>query len=358
MKLRCDGMSPCGSCQKKNIECNNGQKPLLQGHEPGLQAYSPPESQTAGAESESATYEPPFDRGSIKFLLNGGTDSFTEQFHLPPNTERARGLEYHNQKGLEEAEKSIRGGQPEFGPAIPEYDPTTLSFFQDNFVGFFHGPFGDPQKALDGPYNAEMGYQAVLSPGQEPNVTPERPFAMAMIQAILAKSWTVLLHPRAQEEVSANLHFLLTTVRIRRFVALFSKFWQPNCPVIHVPSFNPETVTLQLLTAVVFMGSMYSDDPRESNAAKKVLDFAELFVFSSDTYAIETEIGANLSADRPVDEADDLVQLQNVQAGFTMMVAQYWAGSRVSRNRAMESRFNDVVKVYLFLSFLYLRGTD
>ena len=357
MKLRCDGMSPCGSCQKKNIECNNGRKPLPQSHEHGLQAYSP-ESQTAGTEPGPATYEPPFDRGSIKFLLNGGTDSFTEQFHLPPNTKRARGLEYHNQKGFEEAEKSILGGQPDYGPAISEYDPTTLSFFQDNFVGLFNGPFGDAQKALDGPYNTEIGYQAVMPPGQEPNVTPERPFALALIQAILAKSWTVPLHPRAQEEVSTSLHFLLTTVRIRRFVTLFAKFWQPNCPVIHVPSFNPETATLQLLTSVVFMGCMYSDDPKESNAAKKVLDFAELFVFSSDVYSAEAEIGANLSSDRPVDEIDDFIQLQNVQAGFTMMVTQYWAGSRVSRNRAMESRFCDVVKVYLFLRFLYLCGTN
>ena len=23
MKLRCDGQSPCGSCQKRNLECNN-----------------------------------------------------------------------------------------------------------------------------------------------------------------------------------------------------------------------------------------------------------------------------------------------------------------------------------------------
>lgn len=347
-------MSPCGSCQKKNIECNNGRNPPPQGHEPGLQAHSPPESHTAGNESEPAPYEAPFDRGSIKFLLNGGTDSFTEQFHLPPNTERARGLEYHNQTGFEEAEKSILGGQPEYGPAIPEFDPTTLSFFQDNFAGFFHGPFGDPQKTIDGAYNTEMDYQAVITPGQEPTVVPERPYAMALVQAILAKSWTVPLHPRAQEEVSANLHFLLTTARIQRFVTLFAKFWQPNCPVIHVPSFNPETVTLQLLAAVVFMGSIYSDDPKESSAAKKVLDFAELFVFSSDTYATEAEIGANFSSDHPVGEISDLIQLQNVQAGFTMMVTQYWAGSRVSRNRAMVSRFNDIVKVYWFYSFFIL----
>lgn len=347
MKLRCDGMSPCGSCQKKNIDCNNGQIPPSQGHEPGLQAHSPPESHTTGNESEPATYEATSDRGSIKFLLNGGTDSFTEQFHLPPNTERARGLEYHNQKGVEEAEKSMFGGQPEYGPAISEFDPTTLSFFQDNFAGFFHSPFGDPQKALDGAYNTEMDYQAVIPPGQEPTVTPEKPYAMALVQAILAKSWTVPLHPKAHEEVSANLHFLLTTARIQRFVVLFFKFWQPNCPIVHMPSFTPETVTLQLLTAVVFMGCIYSDDPRESNAAKKVLDFAELFVFSSDTFATEAEIGANFGSDYPVDEIDDLIQLQNVQAGFTMMVIQYWAGSRVSRDRAMVSRFADVVKVYL-----------
>lgn len=361
MKLRCDGMSPCDSCKKRNIECNNERRPLLQGHEFGSNVFSPSENQSTRADSEPAQHSS--DRGSIKFLLNGGTDSFTEHFHLPPHTDRARGLEYHNQKGFEEAERSILGypvkeGEPAYAPTFVESDPTSLSFFQDNFISFFNGPFGDLNKPLEDPYSTEIAYQSAtppekdsnsMLPGDQPVHNSERPFAIAMIQAILARAWTVPLDPKSQEEISINLHFLLTTARIRKFVALYSKFWQTHCPIIHIASFDPETVSLPLLASVVFMGSIYSDDLRESGVAKKVLDFTELFVFSSDIFAPESEIGANFRSGHGVNELSDSVHLQNLQAGYIMMTAQYWAGSRASRNRAMENRFSEVVKVCISL---------
>lgn len=267
-------------------------------------------------------------------------------------------MEYHNQKGFEEVERSIlgfpvKGDQPEYAPAFIESNPVTLSSFQDTFISLFHGPFGDPQKTLEGPYGDEVAYRAVI-PSQDPSVTfpgeqrphdLERPFAMAMIQAILAKTWTVSFNPRIQEEISANVHFLLTTASIRKFASLYFKYWQPSCPIIHIPSFDPEVVPLPLLASVVFMGAMYSDDMRESYIAKRVLDFVELFVFSSDIFASEHEIGAAFSADRSDNESTEWIQLLNLQAGSILLVTQYWAGSRVSRNRAMETRFGEVVNV-------------
>lgn len=363
MKLRCDGSSPCSSCQRRNLECNNERKLPSKGHEPGSQKLSPLENQSTNKDTKSTrydSYEQPSDRGSIKFLLNGGMDSFTEQFRLPPSTDRARGLEYHNQKGFEEAERSIfeypvKGEQPEYTPAFIEPDPATLSFFQDNFISFFHGPFGDPNKVPENPYGSEIAYQALIPPGQDPNLTLpgdqpphnfERPFAIALIQTIITRAWTVLLDPRAQEEISTNVHFLLTAGRIQKFVSLYFKFWHPSCPIIHMASFDPEMVSLPLLASVVFMGAIYSDDTRESAVAKRVLDFAELFVFSNDVFSFEGEIGANFSTGRSLDsEPNELVQFQNLQAGYIMLVTQYWAGSRVSRNRAMEIRFGEVVSV-------------
>lgn len=357
MKLRCDGSSPCSSCQRRNLECNNERKAPSKSHELGSQKLALDNKDSRSTQHEG--YEKPSDRGSIKFLLNGGMDSFTEQFRLPPSTDRARGLEYHNQKGFEEAERSILGypikeEQPEYTPALIEPDPATLSFFQDNFISFLHGPFGDPNKDPN-PYGSEIAYQALLPPGQDPNLTLpgeqpshdfERPFAIALIHAILTRAWTVLLDPRAQEEMSANVHFLLTTARIQKFVSLYFKFWHPNCPIIHIASFDPEMVSLPLLASVVFMGAIYSDDMRESGVAKRVLDFAELFVFSNDVFSFESEIGANFCTGRTLDdEPNELVQFQNLQAGYIMLVTQYWAGRRVSRNRAMEIRFGEVVSV-------------
>jgi hypothetical protein len=303
---------------------------------------------------KSETYtQPPSDRGSIKFLLNGGTDSFTENFRLPPRSDRARSLNYHNQLSLEEAQSSNRS---EFGAGFVNSDPATPQFFQDTFLDFFNGPFGDGQKPMDDPYNTgDLTYQTVMPQGQTTNLAlpadqsvfePERPFARALIQSILARAWQVPLDPKAQQEISANLNFILTTGRIRQFISLYFKCWQPSCAMLHVPSFDPETVPLPLLAAVAFMGAMYSSDQRETCVAKRVLDFAELFVFSSDVFSAESEVSIVFSGGRCYkDETTDWVKFQNCQAGFIILLAQYWAGSRVSRNRAMENRFSEVVKV-------------
>lgn len=169
---------------------------------------------------------------------------------------------------------------------------------------------------------------------------------MALVQSILARAWTVPLDSKGQEEISANLNFLLTTARIRKFAALYFKFWQPSCPMIHLPSFDPETVSSPLLAAVVFMGAMYSTDQREVFVAKRVLDFAEMFIYSSQVYSAESEIASIFLGNRnTVDEGDDWVKFQNFLAGFIMVAAQYWAGNQTARARAMENRFGEVVKV-------------
>ncbi|KAF7114789.1 hypothetical protein CNMCM5793_000328 [Aspergillus hiratsukae] len=365
-----DDMLVNRSCQKRGIECNNERKKqgLNQGTDSGMAWLCMRTSRSltflsyrADALTEKREdYEQSSDRGSIKFLLNGGTDSFTQQFLLPRSTDRTRGLEYHNRKSLEEAEGSILGyelkdGRTDYAPTFIESDAATLTFFQDTFIDFFNGPFGDPHKLLDDPYGGQVAYHAVIPPGQDPNLTlagqqlsyePERPFATAMIQSILTRAWSVPLDTKAQEELSTNLNFLLTTGRIRRFVSMYFKYWQPSCAMLHRASFDPEVVSLPLLTAVTFMGAMYSNDEREAYIAKRVLDFAELFIFSSEVYASETEISSMFCGNRCLDdESNDWVQFQNFQAGFLIVVVQYWAGSRVARNRVMENRFSEVVKV-------------
>ncbi|KAH3206392.1 hypothetical protein KXV64_005103 [Aspergillus fumigatus] len=350
MKLRCDGLNPCSSCQKRGIECNNERKKQVSNQGTGSDALA----------AKREDYEQSSDRGSIKFLLNGGTDSFTQQFLLPPRSDRTRSLEYHNKKSLEDAGSSILGyelkdSRTDYAPTFIESDAATLSFFQDTFIDFFNGPFGDPHKLLDDPYVGQVAYHAVVPPGQDPNLTltgqqlsyePERPFATGMIQAILARAWSVPLDAKAQQELSTNLNFLLTTSRIRKFVAMYFKYWQPSCAMLHRTSFDPEIVSLPLLTAVTFMGAMYTNDEREAYIAKRVLDFAELFIFSSEVYASETEISSIFCGNRCLDdESSDWIQFQNFQAGFIIVVVQYWAGSRISRNRVMENRFSEVIKV-------------
>ncbi|KAJ5980542.1 hypothetical protein N7481_007840 [Penicillium waksmanii] len=342
MKLRCDGASPCGSCVKRGLDCNNERliradtlhdlddpmtRPPAQNIEDGSSSFGSPSA-------KPEIFDQPSDRGSIKFLLNGGTDSFTEQFRLPPRDDRAR------------------ENRSEFPQLFAGPDPSSLQFFQDTFLDFFNGPFGDNQKSLEDPYTARIDFS---TPEQDPSLAmqsdpaafePEQPFAMALVQSILARAWTVPLDPKAQEEISSGLNFLLTTARIRKFLSLYFRYWQNNCSIFHVPSFDPETTSLPLLAAVTFMGAMYSTDPRETYIAKRVLDFAELFVFSSPVFSAETEVASVFSGQKTPEEDDnDWVKFQNFLAGLIITVVQYWAGSRASRNRAMENRFSEIVKI-------------
>ncbi|KAF9887952.1 hypothetical protein FE257_009474 [Aspergillus nanangensis] len=341
MKLRCDGSSPCSSCQKRGLECNNERKNQTKDRE----------SVTSAGSTNDEDLMPPSDRGSIKFLLNGGTDSFTEQFLLPPRSDRTRGLEYHNQLGDAEQSGLPYHMKPESG--YGDSDPSSLSFFQDTFIDFFNGPFGDQHKPPSDLFANGMAYPTIIPPDDpsygfpgDPAYEPERPFATGMIQAILTRSWSVPLDHKAHEEISTALSFLLTTARIRRFVNLYFKYWQPSCAMLHEPTFDPDTVSLPLLTSVTFLGAMYSRDERETYAAKRLLDFAELFVFSSEMYAPENEIGIAYSGGRrPSYDAGDWTQFQNIQAGFIMCVVQYWSGGAMSRNRVMEHRFSEVVRV-------------
>lgn len=328
------------------------------------------DSSRSGSPTErSEIYAQASERGSIKFLLNGGTDSFTEQFRLPPRSDRTLGLVYHNNNGLKEEAESVfpynTQGIQETSPPYPsnfiDSGPASLQFFQDTFLGCFNGPFGDGQRPLEPSFPGQIAFDAPVAPGPDPQLAlapeqqffePERPFAMSLLQSILARAWTVPLDAKSQEEISASLNFLLTTARIRKFVALYFKYWQPSCAMIHVPSFDPETVALPLLAAVVFMGAMYSTDQRETYVAKRVLDFVELFIFSSHIFSAESEVATVFAGQRsPDDETNEWTNFQSFQAGFIITIVQYWAGSRTSCNRVMENRFSEVIKVRLFRLF-------
>ncbi|CAG8098647.1 unnamed protein product [Penicillium olsonii] len=363
MKLRCDGQSPCGSCQKRNLACNNQRTGGSNGSDEGTfpssgMGYSGRLIQGIGTPANHETCSPSSsDRGSIKFLLNGGTESFTEGFRLPPRSDQTTSVEYHNELGLEDTSKNNLGRTgPEFGSGFTNSDPASQQFFQENFLDLYYSPLMYGRKPVDSPYdNGQLDYSAVMPPVQQPNFglhadasafEPERPFALALIQSILATAWQVPLDLKAQQEISANLNVLLTTARIRKFVSLYFECWHPSSSILHVYSFDPEAAPLTLLAAVVFMGAMYSNDHREVSIAKTVLDFAELFIYSSEVFSTESEVGRIFpSVECHKDESTEWMSFQSYQAGVIMMLTQYWAGSRVSRTRAMESRLSELVKV-------------
>lgn len=247
-------------------------------------------------------------------------------------------------------------------PSNATINPTTELFsdfddmtsFEESFMSLITGPLSEPPNSLTDNFTGKFTSYPMGLPGQVPKADmagpsfyeSESPFSTALVQAILERISLVTMDPKTQEEVSSELHFLLTTQRIHKFVSLYFQSWHRNCKIIHAPSFGLEQVTLPLLASVVFMGATYSKEEYEASVARRMLDFAELYVFSTDLFSPEHEISLAF-AGRPTTDAErlDWHSLQNLQAALLMAITQYWAGSKVSRNRMMEARFNDIVHV-------------
>lgn len=308
---------------------------------------------------------PAEDRVSIKALLNGGVDTFTETFNLPPCDDRIRGLQFHQQnEGPEEATEPITSS-PGNGNGIP--DPFDYSgMFEstlevdDQYLDFWNGPFAfipspsysDLQVELYDPTIMRSDPMQRPTPSDSTQALPDQAqYVSALSLAVYNKLWCLALDAKIRQELAACLNFLLTADKIPKFVSMYFRNWHLNCPILHRPSFDPAKVPLRLLLSVVFIGAIYSKDQTERLAAKRLLDVAELVVFDSDIFSFEMGIirsiqGDNLESAAGATRSDqDWVDFQELQAGYLMVIAQYWSGPLIPKRRAMESRMGEVIKV-------------
>ncbi|OAL34557.1 hypothetical protein AYO20_06187 [Fonsecaea nubica] len=304
------------------------------------------------------------DRVSIQALLNGGTDTFTETFNLPPCDDRQRGLQFHQQheEGEDEETDTV-------APKSEVESPATFDFsgmfqipmgFDDQYLDFWTGPFGLTQSPSYTDLQLEVYDPSIISPEAQISSTPssstqqpsdQAQYVSALNMAIYNKLWCLALDEKSRQELTACLNFLLTSEKIRKFISLYFRNWHLNCPIIHRPSFDPGKVPVGLVISVVFIGAMYSKDQTERLAAKRLVDVAELVVFDSEIFSFEAEVTRSIQNDYLQAPSDTLQQdhdwevFQELQAGYLMVVAQYWGGSRGSKRRAMQSRLGDVINV-------------
>jgi hypothetical protein len=401
--------------------------------------------------------DPIEDRVSIKALLNGGTDTFTETFNLPPCDDRVRSLNFHHQQPEDSEDSAIAVNLTNGGSTI---SPTTAGVVNDSpesmdyssmfeslvdlneqYLDFWTGPFGlipspnysDLQLDVYGVSSSSLmlggdevrygsvstaagtnGVRSGPTPSEEVMTTtpttmatptqnnhhrPSYPaaeqaeYVSSLSMAIYNKLWCLALDETARQELTACLNFLLTPERISKFISLYFRNWHLNCPMLHKPSFDPSQVPLALVVSVVFNGALYSKDNTERLAARKLFDIAELVVFDAAIFSFETEITRSLegNSNNKMTNNDDVMPesgsasasipapaqasgsasgltdsfqdpewqtFQELQAGFLMVVTQYWAGSSIPKHRALESRLGDVIKVECFPSSppFYLQG--
>ncbi|KAG0646832.1 15-hydroxyprostaglandin dehydrogenase [Hyphodiscus hymeniophilus] len=235
-----------------------------------------------------------------------------------------------------------------------EDEPIDWSLFEDeNLLRFLSSPLTDMQMQTDdmfAPLFMEPHYpgpnsmQPVAFPSEW---EPPSVQSSTIIQVILEKAISLQITPQEQADIQQHLNFLFTPSKITKFINLYFEFWHPHCPIVHQPTFCVEMAAIPLVMAVTLMGAMYSQADREVNTAKIVLDLAELVIYSVDELTDEFEIKQVLRASTASEQSlsSSPTTLSHLHAAYLMLVVQFWAGSMVSRKRAVETRFNNVVKV-------------
>lgn len=298
------------------------------------------------------------DRVSIKALLNGGVDTFTESFNLPPSDDRVRSLEHHHRKTNEQNESAVNS-PPNESPDFIDY----ASMFESplgadsQYFDFWTGPFGlnhspsfnsnDPSldlfsQGLASDIKVDQGSQ-----GPELHQADQVQYVAALHLAMYNKLWSLALEAQTRHQLTNYLNFLLTTERITRFISMYFRNWHLNCPMIHRLTFDPAEAPLTLLLSVTFVGALYSKVPAERLAAQKLVDVAELVVFDSEIFSLDTEVSQVIETGTvpAVERGEyDWNLFRELQGGFLMVIAQYWGGARIAKSRAVQSRFSDVVK--------------
>ncbi|KAK7894582.1 hypothetical protein LTR67_006343 [Exophiala xenobiotica] len=315
--------------------------------------------------------DPSDDRVSIKALLNGGVDTFTKTYNLPPSDDRIQSLQFHHEH--DESGDTSEANDPRLGDPSPDsidYSGMFESFtdMDEQYLDFWNGPFGlmpspnyaDMQLDFYDPsiVSAEVRYGPTPSDAAS-NPPDQAQYISSVNMAIYNKLWCLALDDKARQELTSCLNFLLTPEKIPKFITMYFRNWHLNCPMLHKPSFDPSKVPTSLVIGVVFVGAMYSKDQSERLAAKKLVDIAELTVFDSEIFSFESEI-IRFIQDSSSPAAPDLgdgiadpewYRFQELQAGFLMVIAQYWAGSRIPKRRALESRLGEVIKVPEILAY-------
>ncbi|KAF2152399.1 hypothetical protein K461DRAFT_146169 [Myriangium duriaei CBS 260.36] len=359
MKLKCDGNNPCGSCQKRNMVCEHANQPSPVAT-PARTDVSAPSSTRGSAhpQIDPATCTPSSHRDgenisatSIKFLLNGGEDRFMEGF--PGRLKSA-------------ASSPAIKAQPQ-SPLPPFSNTNPNNFAMDPkfaqmsnlphsaFNSFYEGPFEGFHKQWEGSISGVQPPESLwiynTSSPDSCDYTnysePPTPNIIALREGLLITLAKLNPHPQRLQELTADVQFLLAPQRVRRFVHMYAKNWHPNCPLIHMATFDIENVTLTLLAAVVSMGAMYSVDRRELAAAKSILDLVEVFVFDTELFSNQMEIRRAMENPGHADTKvpDDWVSFQNFQAAYLNVVVQHWAGNKLARDRSMETRFSQIIRV-------------
>ena len=103
--------------------------------------------------------------------------------------------------------------------------------------------------------------------------------------------------------------------------------------------FNPSTISVPLLLAVVLTGALFSLSVSERALARSMLDFAEDYAFDNPTFQ------DLLSCAQPRFGTDPRLVLESVQAAVSVFQIQLREGSSTKRKQMRTIRMSQLVLV-------------
>lgn len=306
------------------------------------------------AEAKSAASQTS-DRIFTKLLLTDGIDSFTESFHLPPCSDRIRGLMYHIETVDYWESDSMSTGMTGSSGALSISQADSFSHFAEPLSNSFSASWANFHSASQTLFPADGINPQEHLQAPQPLTTPrdieglyEPDFGYCISSGLISNLSAHLfkLNPgiSSQLEVLNDLQFLINPAQFDKFVRMYFRYWHHNYQMIHLPSFNRKETSLPLLASMAFMGALYSNDGLESSVAHRRLDLIENYVFSTEVFGQNQ--GSNLACATEETVVCGKLQFQDFQAGCIVVIMQYWSGDQRSRNRILETRFGEIIRVW------------
>lgn len=120
-----------------------------------------------------------------------------------------------------------------------------------------------------------------------------------------------------------------------RFTDSFFDDWYPHGPIIHRPTFDPQTAPATLLMAITLMGAAMSPSPDDLEQAREWLDYAEDIAFYHENGLQRNVELLKVSVGKP----------SILQSAFLMCCIQNWEGTPEARARIRREKYNILTAV-------------
>ncbi|GFG20637.1 hypothetical protein IFM61606_00685 [Aspergillus udagawae] len=153
-------------------------------------------------------------------------------------------------------------------------------------------------------------------------------------KTIIKLDWS----PAVQQSCAA----FFSASNIRRFLEYFWSLWYPSCPIVHRPSFDPETARTALLCVMVIIGACLSPHEEENEAAKMWLDSVEEMTFG-DEYFMERETSDTSTGPLHNNAEGMKKRVECIQAAYLVCSLQKREGSVEAQGRMRRHRHATLV---------------